>query len=59
MQMHNLLLLGAAVSQSDGDIFKHGSLGKICKSEIFPHESKLGKRISDIPYFYWEMKPLH
>lgn len=27
------------------------SFGKICKSEDFPRDSKLGKRISDIPYF--------
>ncbi len=51
--------LGAAGSQSDGGIFKHGSLGKICKSEDFPHESKLGKEFLTFLIFYWEMKPLH
>lgn len=44
--------LGSAGSQSDGGIFKHGSLGAICKSEYFPPPEKVGKTgVSDIPYF--------
>ena len=43
--------LGAAGSQSDGGIFKYGSLGKICKLESFPQQSKIGHRVSAIPYF--------
>ena len=43
--------LGTAGSQSDGGIFKHGSLGKICKLESFPEKCKIGQRVSAIPYF--------
>ena len=44
--------MGAAGSQSNGGIFKHGSLGAICKSEYFPPPEKVGQsRVSDIPYF--------
>lgn len=44
--------LGSADGQSDGGIFKHGSLRAICKSEYFPPPEKVGKTgVSDIPYF--------
>ena len=43
--------LGSPGSQSDGGIFKDGSLGRLCKSSFFPAPSKLGQRISPIPYF--------
>lgn len=44
--------LGSAGSLSDGGIFKHGSLGAICKSEYFPSPDKVGQsELSDIPYF--------
>lgn len=43
--------LGAAGSQSDGGIFKHGSLGAICKSENFPSRCKFGQIDYQIPYF--------
>ena len=44
--------LGSADGQSDGGIFKHGSLRSICKSEYFPPTEKAGKTgVSDIPYF--------
>ena len=43
--------LGAAGSQSDGGVFKNGSLGQICKSQSFPTKSKLGQRITEVPFF--------
>ena len=43
--------LGSPGSQSDGGIFKDGSLGKLCKSSFFPAPSKLGQRVTLIPYF--------
>lgn len=43
--------LGSAGGQSYNGIFKHGSLGAVCKSEYFPPPEKVGKtRVSDIPY---------
>lgn len=43
--------LGDAGSQSDGGIFKHGSLSKFCKSEAFPQPNNLTPMISEIPYY--------
>lgn len=43
--------LGDAGSQSDGGIFKHGNLGKLCKSECFPKPSCLKSRKSEVPYY--------
>ena len=43
--------LGAPGSQSDGGVFKNGSLGQICKSQSFPTKSKLGQRITEVPFF--------
>ena len=42
--------LGSPGIQSDGGIFKDGSLGKLCKSSFFPAPSKLGQRVTLIPY---------
>lgn len=36
---------------SDGRIFKHGFLEKICKCNMFPLPSTLSLRPTDIPYF--------
>ena len=44
--------MGSAGSQPDGGIFKHGSLGAICKSVYFPPPDRVGQSgVSDIPYF--------
>ena len=43
--------LGSPGSQSDGGIFKDGSLGRLCKTSFFPAPSKLGQRVTLIPYF--------
>ena len=43
--------LGSAGSQSDGRIFKDGSLGRLCKTSFFPAPSKLGQRVTLILYF--------
>lgn len=43
--------LGTAGSQSDGGIFKNGSLKDICASSCFPAPCQLGQRISEVPYF--------
>ena len=44
--------MGSAGSQCDGEIFKHGSLGAICKSEYFPPPDKVVQSgVSDIPFF--------
>ena len=42
--------VGAAGSQSDSGIFRHGSLADICKADSIPQPSKIGRR-EDIPYF--------
>ena len=43
--------LGDAGSQSDGGIFKHGDLSKLCKSESFPEPQSLTPLITQVPYF--------
>jgi hypothetical protein len=43
--------LGAAGSQSDGGVFKNGSLGNICNSHNFPAPCHLGQRMLDVPFF--------
>ena len=50
--------LGSAGSQSDGGVFKNGSLGKICKSEHFPSKSKLGERVTGFPVLFGVMTHL-
>ena len=46
--------LGSAGSHSDGGIFKHGCLGKICKSEHFPLTAKIAQSAFPcIPYFLY------
>ena len=43
--------LGSAGGQSYNGIFKHGSLGAVCKSEYFPPPEKVGNTVvSGIPY---------
>ena len=41
--------LGEAGSQSDGGIFKHGDLSKLCKSESFPEPQSLTPLITQVP----------
>ena len=43
--------LGDAGSQSDGGIFKHGSISKLCKSEQFPPQSPLPATSLEAPYY--------
>ncbi|XP_028394515.1 protein ANTAGONIST OF LIKE HETEROCHROMATIN PROTEIN 1-like [Dendronephthya gigantea] len=43
--------LGDAGSQSDGGIFKHGSLSSLCKSELFPQPSCLPGTSLAVPYY--------
>ena len=44
--------LGSAGSQSDGGIFKHGNLGKICKYKNFPLPANIAQSaFPPIPYF--------
>lgn len=44
--------LGSAGSQSDGGIYKYGSLGQICKSDSFPSPGRIGQStFPSIPYF--------
>lgn len=43
--------LGSAGSQSDGGIFNHGQLSKICKSETFPSPSCIAESLPPVPYF--------
>ena len=40
-----------AASQSDGGIFKHGDLSKLCKSESFSEPQSLTPLITQVPYF--------
>ena len=53
MQIANFIAfhLRSPGSQSDGGFFKNGSLERLCKSTLFPAPSKLGQRISPVPYF--------
>ncbi|XP_068692685.1 uncharacterized protein [Montipora foliosa] len=43
--------LGAAGSQSDGGVFKNGSLGNICKTHNFPAPGHFDQRMLDVPCY--------
>lgn len=43
--------LGAAGSQSDGGVFKNGSLGNICKTRNFPAPCHFSQRMLDVPFY--------
>lgn len=40
-----------AGSQSDGGIFKHGRLSRLCKLELFPPPGCLPATSSEVPYY--------